>query len=54
MNKVLRCDIGLYKNDKWFLIPTIELSKTGKYFEIQLYMLCIELYFCFNIHNFDD
>lgn len=45
---------GVYKDDSWYIIPTIRISKSGKYFEIIVEWLCFQYYSCYNIDKDDD
>ena len=33
---------GIYKDDSWYIIPTIRISKCGQYFEIMIEFLCFQ------------
>lgn len=41
-------------NDNIFLIPTIEVSVCGKYFELNIHILSLTLYFCLSLENYND
>ena len=45
---------GIYRNDIWYIIPTISISKTNKYFEIMMYWLCFQYYSSYNIDKDDE
>ena len=45
---------GAYKNDSWYIIPTISICKSGKYFEIIAEWLCFQYYSCYNIDKDDE
>ena len=45
---------GIYKDDSWYIIPTIRISKTNKYFEIMVEWLCFQYYSSYNIDKDDD
>ena len=45
---------GIYKDDRWYFIPTITFSKTDKYFEIMFYWLCFQYYSSYNIDKDED
>ena len=45
---------GIYRNDNWYIIPTISISKTNKYFEIMMYWLCFQYYSAYNIDKDDE
>jgi hypothetical protein len=40
---------GVYKDDSWYIIPTIRVSKCNKYFEIMVEWLCFQYYSAYNI-----
>lgn len=46
-------ECGIYTDATWYIIPTIKVSKAGKYFEIIVEWLCFQYYSCYNI-NIDD
>ena len=54
LDNSLNVEIGLYFNNNWFIIPTVALQKCGKYFEINIHILCIDIYFTCNIKNIND
>lgn len=35
---------GIYKDDSWYIIPTIAISKSNEYFEIMVKFLCFQYY----------
>ena len=45
---------GVYKDDSWYIIPTIRISKSGKYFEIIVEWLCFQYYSAYNIDKDDE
>jgi len=45
---------GIYKDDIWYIIPTIRISKTSKYFELMVEWLCFQYYSSYNIDKDDD
>ena len=47
-------EYGMYKDDSWYIIPTIRVSKCNKYFEIMIEWLCFQYYSCYNIDKDDD
>ena len=47
-------DYGLYRTDKLYIIPTIGISKTGKFFEISAYWLYTEYYAAYNLKYEED
>lgn len=40
---------GIYKDDSWYIIPTIRFSKTNNCFELMFEWLCIQYYSCYKI-----
>ncbi len=45
---------GIYKDDCWYIIPTIRISKCGKYFEIMVEFLCFQYYISYKIDKDDE
>lgn len=45
---------GVYKDDSWYIVPTIRVSKCGKYFEIMVEWLCFQYYSSYKIDKDDD
>jgi hypothetical protein len=45
---------GVYKDDSWYIIPTIRISKSSKYFEIIVEWLCFQYYSCYNIDKDEE
>ena len=45
---------GIYKDDSWYIIPTISICKSGKYFEITVKWLCFQYYSSYNIDKDDE
>lgn len=45
---------GIYKDDCWYIIPTIRISKTNKYFEIMVEWLCFQYYSSYNIDKDEE
>ena len=45
---------GIYKDDGWYIIPTIRISKCGKYFEIMVEFLCFQYYISYKIDKDDE
>ena len=35
---------GIYKDDQWYIIPTITIAKNNKCFEVMVYWLCFQYY----------
>ena len=44
---------GIYKEDTWYIIPTIKICKCNKYFEISIEWLCFQYYSSYNIDKDD-
>lgn len=42
---------GIYKDDSWYIIPTIRVSKFGEYFEIMVEWLCFQYYSSYKINK---
>ena len=40
---------GIYKDDSWYIIPTIRISKCNQYFEIMVEFLCFQYYASYKI-----
>lgn len=40
---------GIYKDDSWYIIPTIRVSKCNQYFEIMVEFLCFQYYASYKI-----
>ena len=40
---------GIYKDDSWYIIPTIRVSKCNQYFEIMVEFLCFQYYSSYHI-----
>ena len=56
-DRYLKLQIGLTfwsVNDNIFLIPTIEVAVCGKYFELNIHILSLNLYFCLSLENYND
>lgn len=45
---------GIFKNDIWYIIPTIGISKVGEYLEIQALFLCFQYYTSYKIDKGDE
>ena len=45
---------GIYKDDSWYIIPTIRVSKCNQYFEIMVEFLCFQYYASYNIDKDDE
>jgi len=42
---------GIYKDDSWYIIPTIRVSKCNQYLEIMVEWLCFQYYSSYNINK---
>ena len=40
---------GIYRDDSWYIIPTIRVSKSNEYFEIMIEFLCFQYYSAYHI-----
>ncbi len=40
---------GIYRDDSWYIIPTIRIVKDNKYFELMIYFLCFQYYSAYYI-----
>ena len=45
---------GIYKDDQFYLIPTISFAKSNQYFEIMVYFLWFQLYSSYYIDKDRD
>ena len=45
---------GIYKDNNWYIIPTIKISKDSKYFYIMVYWLCFQYYSSYNIDKDEE
>lgn len=45
---------GIYKDDSWYIIPTIRISKCDKYFEIMVQWLCFQYYSSYKIDKDEE
>ena len=60
-NHIIKKDIngitkqyGIYKDDIWYIIPTIKISKCGQYFEIMVDWLCFQYYSSYKIDKDEE
>lgn len=53
MKYFLRCDFTLCKADWLYLIPTIKITKSNRYLEVELDVLLLSIYWVFSIGNYD-
>jgi hypothetical protein len=44
---------GIYKDDSWYIIPTIRISKCNQYFEIMVEFLCFQYYSSYKVDKDD-
>ena len=47
-------EYGVYKDDSWYIIPTIRISKCGKYFEIIVEFLCFQYYSSYKVDKDEE
>lgn len=47
-------EYGIYKNDGWYIVPTIQISKTNKYFEISVKWLYLQYYASYYISKDEE
>ena len=40
---------GIYKDNSWYIIPTVSVSKCNEYFEIMVYWLCFQYYSSYKV-----
>ena len=45
---------GIYKDDSWYIIPTIKISKSDKYFELVVEFLCFRYYSAYHIDKDEE
>ena len=45
---------GIYKDDSWYIIPTIRVSKCNQYFEIIVEWLYFQYYSCYKIDKDEE
>lgn len=45
---------GAYKDDSWYIIPTIRISKCNEYFEIMVEWLCFQYYSSYKVDKDDE
>ena len=53
MKYFLRCDFSGYKSDWLYIIPTIKITKSNRYLEVELDVLLLSIYWTFSIGNYD-
>ena len=44
---------NMYKDDSWYIIPTITIDKGDRYFEVITYWLCFVYYTDYYIKDYD-
>ena len=47
-------EYGIYKDDSFYLIPTISFAKGKIYFELVAYWLCFQYYSAYSIKKYED
>lgn len=45
---------GIYKDDSWYIIPTIRFSKCNQYFELMAEWLCFQYYASYKVDKDDE
>ena len=45
---------GIYKDDSWYIIPTIRVAKYNRYFDIMINFLCFQYYNSYSISNDEE
>ena len=45
---------GIYRDDSWYIIPTIRICKYNNCFELMVEFLCIQYYSCYKIRYIED
>ena len=45
---------GIYKDDSWYIIPTIRVSKCNQYFEIIVEFLCFQYYSSYKVDKDEE
>ena len=45
---------GIYRDDSWYIIPTIRISKCNKYFELMIEFLCFQYYSSYYIDKDEE
>lgn len=53
MKYFLRCDFSCFKSDWFYLIPTIKITKSNRYLDVELDVLLLSIYWVFSIGNYD-
>ena len=54
-DNMLDIKIGLYARfSEWYLIPSISILKNGKFLEVTLYILWVQLYICITTYNINN
>ena len=44
----------IYKDDSWYIIPTIRVSKCNEYFEIMVEWLCFQYYSSYKVDKDEE
>ena len=47
----VRRDSGIYKDDSFYIIPTIHFIKCNKYLEVSVWFLCFRYYNAYSINK---
>ena len=47
-------EYGIYKDEYWYIIPTISISKCGKYFEVMVEFLCFKYYSSYKVDKDEE
>ena len=47
-------EYGVYKDDYWYIIPTIRVSKCNQYFEIMVELLCFQYYCSYKVDKDEE
>ena len=45
---------GIYKDDSWYIIPTIRISKCNQYFELMVEWLCFQYYASYKVDKDEE
>ena len=45
---------GIYKDDSWYIIPTIRVSKCNQYFELMVEWLCFQYYSSYKVDKDEE
>lgn len=53
MKHFIRCDVGCNKAEWLYLIPTIKITCSNKFLEVEFDILLLTIYWIFSIGNYD-